>query len=398
MSAKQNAMSNEQFYALAYPKQNRRFYLALVFSVLLFPFIALLLVAGTVFLVVPLVALLVWIAARTFFAHLVGNTVLVSALNYPRIHAIVEELKVSMGYDKAVYVFVYESASFNAFLRHMFFRRAIFLNSELLQTGVSDNEIRWLVGRFIGYLRARRQAGVLGWLIRAAQHALLFNFFLLPYERAMVYTGDRLAVAAIDGDLSSAVSAMQKVFVGRELGYSINPEGIVEQQRMILHTFFGFLARMMSAFPHVTSRYVDLMVFGKAFYPAQYARFEAANPGLPPDLLELGAAHQPAPVVQSATGRRPRGQPFGWACAAATMIVVLCLAVLVRQAAVGTYDTASAVPLAAEAPSLLAEERPEAAAPALPPNVHLDAENRLRPDPGCRWLTPEPNDTRVVCR
>jgi hypothetical protein len=98
---------------------------------------------------------------------------------------------------------------------------------------------------------------------------------------------------------------MQKIFVGRELGYSINPEGIIEQQRMILGTFFAFLARMASAFPHVTSRYVDLMVFGKTFYPAQYARFEAANPGLPADLMKLGAAHQPAPVAQSPTRARP---------------------------------------------------------------------------------------------
>jgi len=398
MSAKPNAMSNEQFYALAYPKQNRRFYLALVFSVLVFPLIAVLLVAGTVFLIVPLVALFVWLGARTFFAHLIGNTVLVSTLNYPRIHAIVEELKVSMSYDKPVFAFVYESSSFNAFLRHMFFRRAIFLNSELLQTGVSDNEVRWLVGRFIGYLRARRQAGVLGWVIRAAQHALIFNFFLLPYERAMVYTGDRLAVAAIDGDLSSAVSAMQKLFVGRELGYSINPEGIIEQQRMILGTFFGFLARMMSGFPHVTSRYVDLMVFGKAFYPAQYARFEAANPGLPADLLKLGAAHQSAPVPQSATRGRPRGQPFGWACAAGTLAGVACAAVLLRQAAVGTYETAFAAPIPAEVPNVVAQQQPDAGAPSLPPNVHFDAEHKLRPNPGCRWMTDDPKDMRVLCR
>jgi hypothetical protein len=398
MSAKPNAMSNEQFYAFAYPKQNRRFYLALVFSVLLFPLIAALLVAGTIFLIVPIIVLCVWLAARTLFAHLVGTTVLVSKLNYPRIHAIVEELKVSMGYEKPVYVFVYESSSFNAFLRHMFFRRAIFLNSELLETGVSDNEMRWLVGRFIGYLRARRQAGVLGWLIRAAQHALVFNLFLLPYERAMVYTGDRLAVAAIDGDLSSAVSAMQKIFVGRELGYSINPEGIIEQQRMILGTFFAFLARMASAFPHVTSRYVDLMVFGKTFYPAQYARFEAANPGLPADLMKLGAAHQPAPVPRSPTRSRPSRQPFGWACATATMALLVCGAVLVRQAANGTYDTAYAAPIAAEAPALVAERQPEAAGISLPPNVHLDADNTLHPNPGCRWMTSDPNDTRVVCR
>ena len=398
MSDKPNVLSAEQFYALAHPKQNRRFYLALVFSVLLFPVIAALLVAGTVFLVVPLIVLLVWIASRVLFAHLVGNTVLVSTLNYPRVHAIVEELKVSLGFDKPVYVFVYESSSFNAMLSHMFFRRAIFLNSELLEKGVSDNEVRWLVGRFIGYLRARRQTGVLGWVIRAAQRALIFNLFLLPYERAMVFTGDRLAVAAIGGDLSSAVSAMQKLFVGRELGYSINPEGIIEQQRMIRGTFFGFLARVMSAFPHVTARYVDLMIFGKAFYPAQYARFEAANPGLPADLAKLGAAEQPPPVRQAPTGRRPSQQPFGWACAAATMAVVVCGVLLVRQATVESYDTALASPLTADTPNLVAEPLPQPPAPVLPPNTYLDGKNTVRPNPGCRWKTDDPNDTRVVCR
>ena len=94
------------------------------------------------------------------------------------------------------------------------------------------------------YLRARRQAGVLGWVIRAAQYLVIFNFFLLPYERAMVFTGDRLAVAVIDGDISSAVSAIQKLFVGRQLGYSISPEGIIAQQRQIKGTFFAFLARI----------------------------------------------------------------------------------------------------------------------------------------------------------
>src|SRR5262249_9317374 len=156
--------------------------------------------------------------------------------------------------------------------------------------GVSDNEIRWIVGRFVGYLRARRQSGVLGWVIRAAQHLLIFNLFLLPYERAMVYTGDRLAVAAMDGDISSAISALQKLFVGRELGYSLNPEGIVEQQRAMKGSFFGFMARLSSGFPHMTSRYVDLIVFAKAFFPAQYAKFAAATPGLPDDLALLAAS------------------------------------------------------------------------------------------------------------
>lgn len=396
MSVKPTLASNQQFYALAYSKQNSRYYLALIFSMLLFPLIAALLVAGTIFLIVPLIALVIWLGARTFFAHLVGNTVLVSTLNYPRLHGIVEELKVTMEFEKPIFVFVYESSSFNAFLRFIFFRRAIFLNSELLETGVSDNEVRWLVGRFIGYLRARQQAGVLGWIIRAAQNALIFNLFLLPYERAMVYTGDRLAVAAIEGDLSSAISAMQKLMVGRQLGYSLNPEGIVEQQRKIRGTFFGFLARLMSPFPHVTSRYVDLIVFAKAFYPVQYARFAAANPGLPDDLLELGAPHQPVSIPSTTETPPPRMAPFGWACAAGTMAAMLAMALVVLHSNVAT-DAASST--SATEPDVRSPdaESPAAESPSLPEHVHLDAENKLEPDPGCRWVSDDPTDMRVVC-
>jgi hypothetical protein len=241
-------------------------------------------------LVLPAVAFVLWVASEIFFAYVLGNAILVSRLNYPRINTIAEEMKKKLGYERQVFIFVYEQGDFNAFLAQQFFRRAIFLNSEILETGVSDDEVRWLVGRFIGYLRARRQAGAAGWLIRAAQRLLVFNVFILPYERALVYTGDRLAVAGIDGDIVSAISAMQKLMVGRQLGYSVNPEGIVEQQRQVKGNVFAFLSRLMSSFPSTTTRYVDLIVFARAFFPAQYAKFAAANPGLPNDMPSLAAS------------------------------------------------------------------------------------------------------------
>src|SRR5262249_37308119 len=103
----------------------------------------------------------------------------------------------------------------------------------------------------------------------------------------LVYTGDRIALACITGDVSSAVSAMQKLFVGRQLGYTVNPNGILDQHRQVKGSIFAFLARLATSFPHMTARYVDLIGFAKERYPAQYARFEAENPGLPADLRQL---------------------------------------------------------------------------------------------------------------
>ena len=289
MPSQPQPLSDRDFSTYAHPLLMRRFVLALVFAGLLVPLVLgiILFTFGFILVYVGIIVFIVWFSARMFFARMLGNSVVVSDVNYPRINMLTEELKVKLGYHKPVYIFVYEQGSFNAYMSFLFFRRAIFLNSELLETGVSDNEVRWIVGRFIGYLRARDRAGVAGRLIHGAERLLIFNLFLLPYERAMVYTGDRLAVAAMDGDISSAVSAMQKLFVGRQLGYSVNPEGIIDQQRRIKGTFWGFMARVATHFPHMTARYVDLIVFAKVFFPMQFANFESANPGLPADLVYL---------------------------------------------------------------------------------------------------------------
>ena len=417
MAINPEGMSDKTFYGYMHPLQNRRYYVALVFSILLFPIIAAALIAGTVFLIVPLVALLLWVGMRVYFAYMLGNSILVSAENYPRINTITEEVKARLGYNKRIYVFVYESGSFNAYMQHIFFRRAIFLNSELLQNGVSDPEVRWIVGRFVGYMRARRQAGVLGWIIRAAQHLLVFNFFILPYERALVYTGDRIALAELDGDLSSVISAMQKLLVGRELGYSVNPEGFIAQHRQVKGSLFAFLARMWLGFPHTTARYVDLILFTKAFFPGRFATFQAANPGLPEDIDELGISQQ----TKSGTAI-PAHAPIGWAWAGATLIVLLASGLLIwnNLGPLNLFkrETPPASPDFSQAPSLpsipaVQQETPvapvadttpqETPAPVdtptqeAPPHTHFSDTGKLQPDAGCRWKSDEPTNLEVVC-
>lgn len=243
-------------------------------------------VAAATGILLPIV-FMIWVGARIAYAYILGNSVAVSVSNYPRIHHLVSEVTQDMDYRKAIHVFVYQQGDFNASMRRFFWRRAIFLNSEIVAQGVTDDEIRWITGRFIGYWRARRRSGPIGLLIRIAQRFLVFNFFILPYERAMVYSGDRVALAAIGGDIGTAVSAMQKLLVGRELGYSVNPAGIVEQHRRVKGSLFAFLARLPSSFPHTTARFVDLIAFAQKKFPDQYARFLAENPSLPESYAHL---------------------------------------------------------------------------------------------------------------
>ncbi len=143
----------------------------------------------------------------------------------------------------------------------------------------------------------------------------------------MVYTGDRIALGVITGDISSAVSAMQKIFVGRQLGYSVNPSGIVSQHRMVKGSLFAFLARLPIAYPHMTARYVDLIGFAKRRYPEQFQRFDAANPGLPDDLERLTAL----PNAHAALGPDPIFLPLVLAVALLALLTLFTVKVVVPR-------------------------------------------------------------------
>ncbi|HEX4301602.1 MAG TPA: TonB family protein [Rhizomicrobium sp.] len=280
-------LNRSQIKACNHPRLTLRFALAFLLTLLLVPLAAWLSFLGAITLLLFWLIAFVWLARETLYAHYVANMILVSELNYPRIDTLSEEMRTLLGVRRTFSVFVFQMGEFNAFMMRLFRRRAIFLPSEILETGVSDDEVRWIIGRFVGYWRSQQDAGVMGWMIRLAQKFIVFDFFMLPYERAMVYTGDRLGLAGIGGDIGSAISAMQKLLVGRQLGYSVNPVGVIEQRRRSKGSLFGFLARITSGFPHTIARYVDLIVFAKRQYPEPYGRFESANPGLAHDLEML---------------------------------------------------------------------------------------------------------------
>lgn len=289
-------MDRKTFKACIHPKEFPRFILACFFAVPLAIAVVLACVFtfGIVALYIGLIVLFVWIGFRTLYAVFVGNAVLVSELNYPRVKRLLDEARDTIGVKKKVHVFVFDESSFNAAFSYMFGRYAIFLNSALLEQEANDKELRWIMGRFIGRIRAKKRLGIFNWAIEMTERILIFNFFLLPYERATVYSGDRIALADINGDISTAVEAMNKLYTGAKLGYAINPAGIVEQRRLIKGSFFSFLARIMSPMPHMTDRYVDLIAFARRAYPAEYARFVQSNPSFPPPDNMMGIADEAA--------------------------------------------------------------------------------------------------------
>ena len=79
-------MTAAEFNACIHPLQRPRFALALIFTLLLAPVMVAL--AGVFFYLVPVVVFVIWFAGRVLFARFLGNSILVSSVNYPRINAI----------------------------------------------------------------------------------------------------------------------------------------------------------------------------------------------------------------------------------------------------------------------------------------------------------------------
>lgn len=274
------AMTSQEFGRCVHPREFPRFLLALLFA---FP-VGLSLLGfvlfsnGALASIILLIAFLAWFSLEIFYALLISNWVLVSEHNYPRLNNLMTEMKAAIGVDNKVDMIVLGVGEFNAYFSLLFSRRAIFVTSELLADGVTDDELRWIIGRFVGRIRAKRRMGPIRYAIALVERLIVFNVFIYPYERATAYTGDRVALAAIKGDISSAIAAMNKLMVGRTIGYTVNPAGIARQYRRVKGSLFGFLARVGSPLPHMLARYVDLIGFAEKEFAGQTAQFSAMNP------------------------------------------------------------------------------------------------------------------------
>jgi Zn-dependent protease with chaperone function len=225
-------LSDAIMHACVHPKQPSRFIISAIFSVSLFLILAAAAIAavvelayfgevllGIILLFILFFVFLAWLGAAIIYYFIVANMIMASDKNFPRAWNILQDVRRELGYQRNITMFIYESKSFNAWLVRFFRRRAIFLNSEIVEDNVSDEEIRYIVGYLAGYLTYQKRAGLLGKIIFVAEHFLIFNLIIFAYHRAMVLSGDRLALMLIGGDINTAAMVMQKFFVGRTLGY-----------------------------------------------------------------------------------------------------------------------------------------------------------------------------------
>ena len=199
-----------------------------------------------------------------------NNLVQVSAASFPEANNAINEAKEIFGYNGKVEAYVYEEGSYNASILALLNTKTLLLSSELMKEENEKDEIRFIVGRFVGALAAKHfRFGWLQFLINSVEKLIIFNIFLYPYERATALSGDRMGLHMIGGNTKIAVTSMMKMVVGCDIANRVDVRAYVAQGTKYQGSFFSWLARALSTFPHHCTRVSELIAFAKERYPDQ---------------------------------------------------------------------------------------------------------------------------------
>jgi len=273
-----STITPEEFKRTIHPKENSRFLLALIVSipVIIIGVILTFSTFGLALLVIGFLVLSTWFILNIMKTNLIANSVQVSEYNFPKILSAYFEVKEAIGYHKEIPIYIVQDGDINAFISKFFRTKFIILNSGLVE-GIKTEEdfiqIKWIIARFIGALRAKHfRLDIFKLIIENIEKIKIFNFFILPYERAIIYTGDNIGMLLCE-DLEKVMIAFDKFMVGNQLCSKINFNGILEQSALVENSFFALLARLTSSHPHLTSRYLNLLSFAKKEFPEQYKEY-----------------------------------------------------------------------------------------------------------------------------
>lgn len=262
---------------LRHPDEGKYFKLAVVATTPLLLIGLVLVVAsmGSLLLAVVLVLPMIWFSIKLLEAQFKANLVKVSDLNFPEVKAIIDEAREKLDYRPDVDAYV-KSGNANMFLYKFFRTKMLVINSEFIDAASRD-ELVWLVGRFIGSLKAKHdRLTVLTALVGISEKLGFLNLLLYPYERAVVHSADQMGLY-LSGDLKAALTALNRMIVGKDLHRHVTIEGLLAQKREIDGQFLPSLVRLFSTHPHMVDRHANMLRFAAEHMPEARAAYDAGS-------------------------------------------------------------------------------------------------------------------------
>ncbi|MFP5515258.1 MAG: M48 family metallopeptidase [Alphaproteobacteria bacterium] len=265
-----------------HPSTKSRFVLALIGVVPIIMWISWMSFNNPIFLIIMLsyillISVLLWIGLELVRARLIGNAVKIGPDNFPEISKILKDVTQKIGYSKDVEIYVIEDGSVNMMIYRFFSSKFIVIHSSFVESCESSKDYRdieWAIARFVGYLKIKKDHyfPVVFEVMESIKKFPFVNLFILPYERCIIYSGDRIGLA-ICGEMEAAVTGLGKLMIGKTLYGKISSETFISQSRIVNSSIFAAVSRFFSEYPHMTDRYLNIMSFVKDTAPEHYHEF-----------------------------------------------------------------------------------------------------------------------------
>lgn len=210
-----------------------------------------------------LIWFLLWFFGKVIKAALLMNLVEVNENNFSNIHQMIENAKSTIKYEKTISAYVWSGSQVGLTILHHLDRKIFLIEAAFLEDNPSNEVLNFSVMFHVARLKTKSEYfALITKIISGIEKLWFLNVLLCPFERATVYTADRIAMI-YSGKSDYAQHVFSREMVGAELGGSVNIEAIAEQG-VKCKGFFAWLARSYSPFPGYSHRFVELNKFSQS--------------------------------------------------------------------------------------------------------------------------------------
>ncbi len=205
--------------------------------------------------------LVFWIAGLFFKAVIYGESVKVTANQFPVIYNLVMEQSKKLGLADIPDIFIYNGSGLvNAFAVKFLSGKYIILMSDLVDLSLKRgkmNELAVIIGHELGHHAAGHTSIFRNLLLKPAYYV---PFLGSAYGRACELTADRIGYV-LAGDLSATQNALVALALGSEsLANDTNIDAFIAQEQKI-PGLMGFIYNIYSSHPRMTKRVIEITTF-----------------------------------------------------------------------------------------------------------------------------------------
>lgn len=232
-------------------------------------------------IIIALILLIAWLVSLAIDVKMRASAAEITPASLPELDTALVTVCNALGYHRDHFsAFLVQNEKYD--LEMTTWRRShLFIYSGLAEAVYeydAPGELAYFAASAVGELRIREMRMMfIRHSIDFVNKTPLLNLMVLPYLRATVYTGDRVALAAT-GDLQSALDAMAGRIVGKDLASIVALGSWIEQHGRLRGSFLSFLFRMFSGEPHPVDRLCNILCFAREALPRRYEEVISSLP------------------------------------------------------------------------------------------------------------------------